>query len=239
MSQCNRATAHSQDKEEKSFKMERYWFGIVSEFDKKASFARKLRVFIASETMLEGLVTDLKIDQTLPGGTSPDPNHAPTPDNAETATRIERFGEFCKAKEEFIQAIEDIQKAKGIKLSVDDACQEDTLSQPLGAPADAAGNSLTETPEDKNLREKVNGLRKKALAALKEMKLHCGGALPNRFMNGKVVDARSGLKRWQGMVEMAHIYADHEKEEKNGMNTRGGGLLMPIAIPIDIPKNQF
>ena len=231
MSQCKRATAHAQDKEEKSFKMERYWFGIVSEFDEKASFARKLRVFIASETMLEGLVRDLKIDQTPPGGTSPDPNRAPTPDNAETATRIQRFGAFCEAKEKLIEAIEGIEKAKGIKLSVDDACQEDTLSQKLGG-------ALTETTEDKKLR-------KEALDALNEMKTSfltvgdetCGGALPNRFMNGKVVNARSGLKRWQGMVEMAHIYADRDKEEKNSMNTRGGGLLMPIAIPIDIPKN--
>ena len=47
-------------------------------------------------------------------------------------------------------------------------------------------------------------------------------------MNGKTSSVRHGLKRWQGMVEMAHIYADSEDE-----STRGGGLLMPIELPVD------
>ena len=45
----------------------RYWFGINSENSRNAAFARKLRVFIASEEMLEELETFLL---RLPGSTS-------------------------------------------------------------------------------------------------------------------------------------------------------------------------
>lgn len=174
--------------------MAKYWFGIVCECDDKGTFARKLRVFVASEAMLEDLTSYLKIVRR--GSSSPE---APDTPRATEEPRIKRFEDFCQAKEAFIKAIEERNKTEPKQLNVDDACQEDEV---LLGPV--------------------------AYAALQKMKEHCGGAAPSRFMNGKVSSVRHGLKRWQGMVEMAHIYADSEDE-----SMRGGGLLMPIELPVD------
>ena len=67
MQLCNRR----QDKDEKSFTMAKYWFGIVCECDDEGTFARKLRVFLASEAMLEDLSNSyLKLDDIPRGSPS-------------------------------------------------------------------------------------------------------------------------------------------------------------------------
>lgn len=144
-----------------------YWFGIVSEFDPNATFARKLRVFVASEETLDLL------EKRLPP----------------TEERTEGFQEFFKAKEKFVQYCE----KELPKMKLDKACEKEEV------------------------KDLVQCMKKKT-----------GGFMPADFQNGHFESPRNGLKRWQGIVEMAHIYADGDADSE-----RGGGLLMPFNIPVD------
>ena len=246
--------AYEADEEGRGVTLRRFWFGICSEAppeetSEKVMFSRKLRIFMASEQLLENIcfshmnferkrtVRNLRedarrmVDRRVRSGSSRSEGGAST-------------------REEEPDAIAALPSIPGTSPPVGRAATEPTeppmLSHSPSAirtPADAFRKQedpfishfdkfyeakkrfLERCETDPQLRGKmVDDARADPACESLERVL---GFMPHQFLGGTRTTPMYGLKRWQSLVEMAYIYADGTKEAE-----RGGGLLMPVDLPV-------
>jgi len=254
--------AYEADPMGKEVVLRRFWFGVCSEAaPPEVEFARKLRVFMASEQLLETLVAleDDENDATAPGGAS----RRGAAGNMHSAARfrglLKRARSHKDLKQESAGLSAKIERLSERRDSISgrDEDPEVLIPSKLGRSTsepsvDRANSNSGDVKEDDpfvkgfdkfyvakqeflkecsnsekpNLYQKsVNDVRKDERCKEVEETL---GFMPDTFQNGARSTPMNGLKRWQSIVEMAFIYADGRGNE------RGGGLLMPIDLPVPV-----
>lgn len=182
-----------------------YWIGFTCEVEPEnaGGFKRKLRVFVASEELLESLTCG------DPKGTRPQ-RESDVALQVMAKARLSElkkdganpskiYESFCDKKEAFLTLLADK--------------YEETKRKSPGAKPKTVNDAAAGQVDDDSK------------AKLEEMKGTLG-FLPRCFNAGDERPARPGLKRWQTIVEMAILYQCGEGDQ------RGGGLLMNMDIPV-------